>query len=349
MRTRVFVVGLGAFVAGLCLAGSTPDGDQHPSKDMVLVEIGATRITYADLQKKEAALLFAADTAYYDAERQAIDALIDDLLLQQQAAKEGVTVDQLIEKHVKSSLPPDPSEEALHVYYEGVETAEPFDAVRDKILAGLRDHRMKKAKAAYLLSLRQQTPITLRLPPPRTSISLSGVPVRGTQNAPVVLTEYADYECPYCQQIQPAIAKLEKEFPGKLAIAYKDFPLPIHANAQKAAEASHCAAAQGKYWEFHDLMLEKKRTDLVAVKQFARDLKLDGEAFDKCLDSGAQAAEVKKSVDEGNSIGLSGTPMFFVNGRFVNGASFEKLRDAISEELSAVENQRASERAQREK
>jgi Thioredoxin len=66
-------------------------------------------------------------------------------------------------------------------------------------------------------------------------------------NAPVVLVEYADYECPYCQQMEPVLDRIEAEYKGKVALAYKDVPLPMHPRAPKAAEAAHCAGAQGKY------------------------------------------------------------------------------------------------------
>jgi protein-disulfide isomerase len=345
MRARFLIFGLGAFAASLCVVSAAGDNEVRLPKDMVLVEVGGTKITYADLQKKKAGMLFAADTNRYEAERRALDEFIDDVLLDRQAAEEGLTVEQLLDKHVKSALPKDPSEEALHVYYEGVDTTEPYEAIRPKILAGLQDRRMKKAKAAYLQSLRQQVPIVLRLPPPRMPIALAGVPIRGLRNAPVVLTEYADFECPVCQQVQPIVAKIEKEFEGKLAFAYKDFPLPMHPNAEKAAEGSHCADVQGQYWKFHDLVLEKGRTEVAALKGFSRDLKLDTEAFEKCLDSGAEAELVKKSLDEANLMGLNGTPSFFVNGRYVSGnVTLEKLRAIINEELSAVENQRENQR-----
>ena len=163
---------------------------------------------------------------------------------------------------------------------------------------------------------------------------MSGTPVRGG-SAPVTLVEFADYECPYCQQMQPALNQLSIDFKDKMAFAYKDYPLSMHANAQKAAEAAHCAGAQGKYWEFHDLLLSTKQLEVPALKQQARSLKLDGAAFDKCLDSGEQAARVGASAKEATTLGIQGTPTFFVNGRYISGnLSYERLKAIIMEELS---------------
>jgi protein-disulfide isomerase len=199
---------------------------------------------------------------------------------------------------------------------------------------------MAKAKTAYVQSLRSQAPITLRLAPPRAPISMKDVAVRGVANPQVTLLEFADYECPYCQQVQPILAKIEAEFNGKVGFAYKDFPLPMHPDAQKAAEASHCAGAQGKYWEYHDLLFTSKQLDPAALKNHARDLKLDTKAFDTCLDTGEMAGVVKDQGSEAEALGISGTPSFFVNGRAVSGAlTYEKLHAVIGEELSAVSGQ----------
>jgi len=332
---------LGAVAATLCVVSAASD-DARTSKDVVLAEVNGVKLTLADLEQKNPGAVFTARTNYYEAERKAIDGLIQESILQQQAKKEGLTLEQLLDKHVKSTIAKDPSEEALRVYYEGVDTTEPFEAVRDKIVQSLRDRRIAKAKTAYMESLRGSVSIILRLPPPRAPISLTGVPTRGASNAPITLVEYADFECPFCQQIAPALDRLEVEYKGKLLFAYKDYPLVMHANAEKAAEASHCAEAQGKFWEYHDLLLAEKHPEATALKNYARELKLDTAAFDKCLDTGAKADVVKTNLSDAQMLSLQGTPSFFVNGRYVSGSpSYERLRSVIEEELSAAEGQSA--------
>jgi protein-disulfide isomerase len=156
-------------------------------------------------------------------------------------------------------------------------------------------------------------------------------------DARVVLVEYADYECPYCQQVQPTLDKLEADFKGKLAFAYKDMPLPMHPNAPKAAEATRCAEAQGKYWEYHDRLEQTKQLEIPALKEAARFLQLNTETFDKCLDSGEQAARVQSYATEAQTLGVTGTPSFLLNGRFYSGMlSYENFRQIIEEELNGA-------------
>lgn len=320
------------------LAASEPTA--RPGDDLVVAEINGAKLTLADLEAKNGPALFQARTNYYEAERKAIEGLIDAFLLEQQAAKEKITVPELLDRHVNSTIAKDPPEDALRVYYEGLDTTAAYDSIRDKIVDALRQRRMAKAKAAYLQSLRSASRIVLRQPPPRAKVAMKGVPVRGAANARVTLLEYADYECPVCQQIQPTIEKLQAEFKDSVAFAFKDFPLNIHADAQKAAEAARCAGAQGKYWEFHDTLFSSRALAPTALKSHARELQLDGKAFDQCLDTGAMAEAVKEEFNEAVAFGLQGTPTFLVNGRFVSGAmTYEKLRAMIAEELTATAGQ----------
>jgi protein-disulfide isomerase len=318
----------------LCAASDSAGG---PGSETVVAEVNGVKLTLADLEKKHAAALFQARATYYDLERKVVQSFIDDYVLEQQARKEGLTVSQLLDRHVNAAIAKDPSEEALRVYYEGVDTNEPYDSVRGKILDALKQRRIAKARASYLQSLRSQSTLILRLAPPRAPISMKDVPVRGEPTAPVTVLEFADYECSYCQQIHPVLQRLEKEFAGKIAFAYKDYPLPMHASAPKAAEATHCAGAQGKYWEYHDILFEKKQLTPDALKAYARELKLDTGKFEACLDAGQMGPIVSAHVTEAQSLVLQGTPTILINGRLLSGdLSYERLRAAILEELSAV-------------
>ncbi|MCP3980464.1 MAG: thioredoxin domain-containing protein [bacterium] len=118
-------------------------------------------------------------------------------------------------------------------------------------------------------------------------------------------------------------------------IVFRDFPLPFHNNAQMAAEAGQCAHAQGKFWEYHDVLFNnQKALGADQLKKYAADLGLDTGRFDKCLDSGEFTEQVKADHAEGAAAGVTGTPAFFVNGRFLSGAQpFDAFKQIIDEEL----------------
>jgi protein-disulfide isomerase len=229
----------------------------------------------------------------------------------------------------------DPTEDQLEVYYEGLDTQEPYAAVRADVLEHIRELRRAKARAAFIANLRAQAKINVMLMPPTASVNIAHAFTKGSQEAPVVFVEFADYECPYCQKVNPQIEEMKKDYGDKVAIVYKDFPLPMHHSSEKAAEAARCAGEQGKFWEYHDVLFYSKQVDVDSLKEHARVLKLNGDAFDTCLDSGSQAKAVKQDLEEGKSLGLTGTPSFFVNGHFVSGViDYATLKDMVNQQLN---------------
>jgi protein-disulfide isomerase len=312
------------------------------SHNSLIVEIDGVKLTLADFEAKRPGGLFQARNNYYEAERKAVEEFVNQWLLEREAAAQKITVAELLDRHVNNAGFKTPSEETLRVYYEGVDTNEPFENVRDKILEAIRTRRVARTRNAYIESLRSKAKIALALDPPRAPISLKGSALLGKADAPVTVVEFADYECPYCQQIQPAVEKLINDYPGKVAFAFKDFPLPNHTHAQKAAEAARCAGAQGKYWEFHHQLFANHQYDVAKLKEIAAGLKLDNQAFNTCLDSGQQSGAVQADFNESQVLGIPGTPAFFVNGRLINPngtVSYDVLRRFVEEEL-AVASQR---------
>jgi protein-disulfide isomerase len=331
MKVNYALIALG--LSMLLGASSIPALSQ--SSSTVVAEIDGRKVTVDELEQKEAGKLLQAKYKYYLAERDALEQLINDDLLELQAKKEGVTVDELLKRHITSTIP-EPTEDQLRFYYEGVQTEESYESARPHILDTVHQLRTKKARDAYLTDLRAQYGVVVELSQPSAQVDVAGAPRLGSEKAPVQIIEFADYECPYCQKVFPDLAKLRDQFGNQVSVVYKDFPLPMHPLAAKASEAARCAGDQGKFWEYHDALFQTKRLQASDLKEQARTLKLDTAKFDQCLDNGDQAATVKKDAQEGLRLGLQGTPSFFVNGHFMSGAiSYTKLRETVLEELSA--------------
>jgi protein-disulfide isomerase len=334
---KLLKLGLGAALALLGAGNAVAQNDTS-----VVAEVGGVKVTMAELEQEESAKLLSAHYQYYQAETKALNELIDKRLLEQKAKSENLTLEQLLDRDIKSQVK-DPTEDQMKVYYEGLETDQPYDAVRGKILDKIRELRTEKARSAYLNALRAQTTVYVTLAPPRANVEAENAQMIGPENAPVTLIEFADYECPYCQKVAADLKKLQADFGDKVAFTYKDFPLPMHARAEKAAEATRCASKQGKFWEFHDELFRSKELDVNELKAEARTLKLDTVEFDKCLDSGEQAAAVDRDRKEGTRLGLSGTPSFFINGHFLSGAlDYAALRQVVDQQLAAQAHGSAS-------
>ena len=121
-------------------------------------------------------------------------------------------------------------------------------------------------------------------------------------------------------------------------MVFRDFPLGFHDKAQISAEAANCAGDQDKFWEYHDKLFEnQKALDKQSLIKYADELQLDNDSFTTCLDSGKFSADVRQDVSDGQAVGVTGTPAFFINGRFLNGAvPYEQFAAIIDEELASL-------------
>lgn len=144
--------------------------------------------------------------------------------------------------------------------------------------------------------------------------------IRGNANAPILLVEYSDYECPFCARFHETTKEILAEFGDDVALVYRHYPLPFHANAQKAAEASECVAkiaGNDKFWEFTDLYFATTDSSGtgVAVEEMgalAGQVGVDAAAVQECVDSGEMESIVIAQMDAGTAVGVSGTPGTFI-------------------------------------
>jgi protein-disulfide isomerase len=165
---------------------------------------------------------------------------------------------------------------------------------------------------------------------------------KGSDKAPVTIIEFSDFQCTFCWRFwKQTLPRLEEEYikPGKVRFVYRHLAI-LGPQSVAAAQASECAAEQGKFWEYHDTLFASKGFFSLAdrrLKQYARDLKLDGKAFDQCLDGGKYAKKVKGETGIGLRLGANGTPTFFINGRLLVGAHpFQTFQKIIQEELKTT-------------
>jgi len=170
-------------------------------------------------------------------------------------------------------------------------------------------------------------------------VSIDDDSILGDEDAPVTIIEFSDYECPFCARFYlNTLPQLKREYidTGKIKLVYRDFPLSFHQNAQKAAEAAECAGEQDKYYEMHDKIFENQQAITTTnLKEYAKEIGLNTNEFNECLDSGEMASEVQKDFQDGQSIGVRGTPTFFINGKLLRGAQpFEEFQKIIEKELA---------------
>lgn len=160
--------------------------------------------------------------------------------------------------------------------------------------------------------------------------------IKGGENAKVTLIEYSDFECPFCGRFAPTVKQALDEYGDDIRVVYRHFPLSFHPQAQPAAEASECAAEQGKFWEFHDKLFENQA--LLGASYYetlAGELGLDLGKFIDCTKSNKYKVKVQQQMAGGSAAGVGGTPHTFVIGAdgdatTVSGAQpYANLKSAI--------------------
>ena len=177
----------------------------------------------------------------------------------------------------------------------------------------------------------------------KVDVVIGDAPILGSKTAPVTIVEFSDYQCPFCERhFTQTYPLIQKEYidTGKVKLAFKDFPLSFHENAEKSAEAARCVRDQKGdegYWQMHDKLFSNQATLSVDnYKKWARELGVNGAAFDTCLDTGKFAKAIAADIAYGSTVGIQGTPGFFINGQLISGAQpYSVFKAAIDQALSA--------------
>ncbi|MFO3796321.1 MAG: DsbA family protein, partial [Anaerolineales bacterium] len=163
-----------------------------------------------------------------------------------------------------------------------------------------------------------------------------GFPSLGPKDAPIVIVEFSDFQCPYCQRFhRQTFEALMAAYPGKIRFVYRNLPLTtIHPQAFPAAEASLCAHEQGAFWPYHDRLFQGELGE-TAYLHYAQELNLDVKRFQQCLQERRYRDFIEKDMEFAINLGVRSTPTFFINGIALVGAQpLEVFRDVIDRELA---------------
>lgn len=170
----------------------------------------------------------------------------------------------------------------------------------------------------------------------RYDIPTEGFPSIGPENAPITIVEFSDYQCPFCKRWHDQVYQdLFKAYPGQIRLVIRNLPLAFHPEALPAAQAAMCAGEQDAYWAFHDSLFGERPLGQDTYLQYATDLGLDLDAFQKCLDEERYKDFIEKDAAFAQNLGVNGTPTFFINGLAIVGAQpLEVFKNVIDKELA---------------
>jgi protein-disulfide isomerase len=326
-RTSVHTLSLAALFS-LSLACHRPPSEG----DTVVATVNGQPITLGEVDR-------VAGKDLYKIREPVLQRMINDHLLEDAAKKAGLDRTEYLRQELAKRAQP-PTEEDAKGFFERNKEHLPafkdktFDEIKPMIMKRMGEERRHRAAGILSEDLRGKADVRLSLHAV-VKVDPTG-PSRGPATAKVTIVEFTDFQCPVCSQGRKLLERALKEYDGKVRLVFRDFPLPLHPDARKAAEAAHCADEQGKFWEMHDLLFDHPDTLQVEdLKAQARKLGLDGAKFDACLASDKFGQTIDDSIRAGESYGITATPTFFVNGVLMEGVtSYETFKLEIDRALA---------------
>ncbi len=343
IRNAIFITP----VALLLACSNTPA--QQPASGAgsgdVAAQVGDRTISVRELDEKwratNATQHAEAVQALYDGRRAALDEIIAEMLIGTEAKKKGMSPDAYVESEVSKRVTPVGESEVVTFYQSNLNQMQgrSLEQMSPAINRFLTEQRREAARNELVAELKKTgPPIRMALDVPRLTVPVAATdPALGPADAPVTLVEFSDFQCPFCQRVEPTLKRLRETYGDKLRIVWKDYPLTqIHPDAFKAGEAAHCAAEQGKFWEYHDrLFANQQALQADSLKKYAADLGLDAAKFGACVDTSKYGDRVREGVAQGSRLGVSSTPTVFINGRLLSGAHpYETFARIVDEELA---------------
>jgi uncharacterized protein YhaN len=249
-------------------------------EDAVLATIDGETVVMSDLDELIGEQLSSMEVQYRQQRQQLLEAGLDrvirDRLLEEEAALRGISLDELIAAEGGGA---EVTDEQIQVWYQQNQNAlggRSLEELYPRIKEFLEQNQQQMALNSLASQLREGREVEITLEPLRFELANEGAPALGPDDAPVTLTEFSDFECPYCSRFFLTYKRIIENYGDQLRVVFRQYPLDTHPNAYGAAVASLCADEQGAFWEMHDLMFrEQEQLDLESLKEKADRLGLD--------------------------------------------------------------------------
>ena len=299
----------------------------------VLATVAGRPITAAAFDEPARLEVYELRMKVYEAERGALELAVNDRLLTAEAKRRNTTEQDIIRTEITDKVRPQTDADVDKFYQENkARITGDLASVREDIRRYLEREEQQRLVAALVKSLRATADIRFFLTEPEApvqAISTDDDPSRGNPRAPVTVVMFTDFQCPSCAAMHPIVDEELKKYGDRVRLVVRDFPLIIHTNSRKAAEAADAANAQGKFFEYIALLYKNQAAlDVPSLKKYASEVGLNRARFDRELDSGIYAAEVRHDIADGEKYGIRATPTIFING--------VRLRDVTAEGLHAA-------------
>lgn len=326
-------------------AGTPQDSKsaQNPDDGIIVAEVGHDVIYQSELDEDISKQIYRLEGLKFQLRKKQLKTLIANRLLALEAGEKAMTPEaykeqilseqsQVTDEEVTNYLQNNPS---VRVNWKGTE-----DELREDLRGYISEEKKNMALENVTKDLITKYPVKVLLPPPSAPVSSISIrqgssPSMGPANAPVVVFEFSDYQCPTCRSIHKTSVDLRNKYEGKIRWVFKDFPLAQHQESLMMAQAARCAGEQSKFWEYQDFLYSStEHPDTATLEGYAQKLNLGMDQFTECLESGKYKDLIEREKEQAKNEGISRTPTFIINGHMNPGKiSYEDLSGLIESEL----------------
>jgi len=299
----------------------------------ILATVDGRTITAAAMEEKLKPVIYDFRIQVYEAQIQDLNRLIYNRLILDEARKQGVGSEVIVRTEINDKFRY-PTEDEVKEFYDRNKIVVPYAQARSEIVRYLELQEQDRLESELNKKLRSAFEVKILLAEPKApvqNISTANAPSKGDANAAVTIVMFTDFQCPACSRTHPILTDILKKYGNEIRFVVRDFPLDdLHPQARKAAEAAAAAHAQGKFFEYIELLYKNQNAlDVVSLKKYASQTGLNRIKFDADLASGKFAAEIQKDYEDGILYGIKSTPTIFVNGVKVRSLEPTAIQSAI--------------------
>lgn len=307
----------------------------------VVATIGANKITAEQFNEQMKPHEYYLRAEVYQKLKSALDDALYSHLILKEAERNNLPPEEIIKREITDKFK-EPTEAEAQKFYDERKAnfgGDSFENLKTQILSYLSDERRAALERNLFERLMKQNAVTILLKEPTApvlNISTANAPSKGNKNAPVTVVMFSDFQCSACARTHPILSEILKSVGNNARLVVRNYPLTeIHENAFRAAQAAAAANAQGKFFEYIELLYQNQNAlDDASLKKYAVQVGLNAKQFEADLASGKFDAVIRQDMKDGEFYGIRGTPTIYVNGKIVGDLSPETLKKAIENALS---------------
>ena len=317
------------------------------AKDETLATFDGGTVTTSEVAKNTEQEFYEIEMKAFQAKQQGAFEAAKNKIFEIESKKRNTTVEKMLEEELgkrKSVI----NDESVRQFYEANKARinQPFAAVKESLKSRMIANQDQSAKQSFTSELFTKYNFKFNLKEPKQPtivLANDGKPFWGNKDAKVVITEFSDFECPYCRDMQGDVQRIKVEYANRIKWVFRNFPLDFHSQAMPTHIAASCVGKQNKYFEFQTRVFgiptQGRGVDMSPpqLERIAQSIGIDMNAYRKCAAdaSGKERAEIEADMQYGQKVGVRGTPTIFINGvLFQKQRNYQSLKEEIDRLLN---------------